>query len=76
MTMLSVSVYPSFNFVMTEQIFMKLGTCIMEPEPIQTAYFINPSHQFMCLCVYSPIVARQRLCKNFTVATNTHATIE
>jgi hypothetical protein len=52
------------------------------------AYFINPSHQSVCLYAYPlivarqrpgnnpPIVARQRLGKNVTVATNTHATLE
>jgi hypothetical protein len=46
---------------------------IMAPEPISTAYFINPSHQSVCLYVYSPVVARQRLDKNVTAATNPHA---
>jgi hypothetical protein len=36
----------------------------MAPEPISTAYFINPSHQSVCLYVYPPIVARQQLGKN------------
>jgi hypothetical protein len=27
---------------------------VMAPEPISTAYFINPSHQFVCLHVYPP----------------------
>jgi hypothetical protein len=30
---------------MPEPIFMKLGMYIMTPEPISTAYFIDPSHQ-------------------------------
>jgi pyruvate-formate lyase len=30
----------------------------------------------VCLYVYPPIVARQRLCKNVTAATITHATIK
>jgi hypothetical protein len=34
------------------------------------------SHQSVCLYVYPPIVARQRLGKNVTAAINTHATIE
>jgi hypothetical protein len=34
------------------------------PEPISTAYFINPSHQSACLYAYPPIVARQRLGKS------------
>jgi hypothetical protein len=61
---------------MPEQIFMKLGMDILAPEPISPAYFINPSHQSVCLYVYSPIVARQRLCKNVIAGMNTHATIE
>jgi hypothetical protein len=51
---------------------MKLGMYIMAPEPISTAYFIDPSHQSVSVSV-SPIVARQRLDKNFTAAMNTHA---
>jgi hypothetical protein len=55
----------------------------MAPEPIATAYFINPSHQSVYL--YPPVVprqrlgknpvtvARQRLGRNVTAATNTHA---
>jgi hypothetical protein len=34
---------------------MKLGTYIMAPEPISTAYFINSSHQFVCLYVYTQL---------------------
>jgi hypothetical protein len=43
---------------------IKLDTYIMAPEPISTAYFSLP------------IAARQRLGKNVTAATNSHATIE
>jgi hypothetical protein len=46
---------------------------IMAPEPISTVYFINSSH--LCVYVHPPIVHRQRLGKNVTAATNTHATI-
>jgi hypothetical protein len=57
--------------------FMKRVMYIMAPEPISTAYFINPSHhQSICLYVYSPIVARQRLGKRVSAATNIHATTE
>jgi hypothetical protein len=56
---------------MGEPIFTKRGMHIMAPEPISTAYFINPSHQSVCLYVYPLIVARQRLGKNVTAATNT-----
>jgi hypothetical protein len=44
---------------------------IVTSELISVAYFINPSHQFVCLYMYPPIVARQRLGKTITVATNT-----
>jgi hypothetical protein len=70
---------------MPKPVFMKLGMYIMAPEPISTAYFINPSHQSVSVCVYllsllgkgsvkciPPFVARQRLGKNVTAATNTH----
>jgi hypothetical protein len=30
---------------------MKLGMYIMAPEPISTAYVINPSHQSVCIYV-------------------------
>jgi hypothetical protein len=55
---------------------MKLGIHITVPEPISTAYSINPSYQSVCLYVHSPIAARQRLDKNVTAATNAHLTIE
>jgi hypothetical protein len=61
---------------MADPIIMKLGMHIMAPGPISTAYFINPSHQSVCLYVYLPIVAGQQFGKNVTAATNTHATIE
>jgi hypothetical protein len=40
------------------------------------AYLINSSHHSVCLYVYVPFVARQRLCKNVTTEPNTNATIE
>jgi hypothetical protein len=55
---------------------MKLGMYIMAPEPISTAYFINPYKQSVCQYVYPPIIARQWHGKNITAAMNTHATIE
>jgi hypothetical protein len=56
---------------MSEPNFMKLGMYIMAPEPISTAYFINPSHQFVCLYVSLPTVAMQRLGKHVLAARNT-----
>jgi hypothetical protein len=61
---------------MAEPIFMKRGMYIMAREHISTAYFINPSHQSVCLYVYPRVIARQRLGKNVTAETNTHETIE
>jgi hypothetical protein len=49
---------------------------IIAHEPIAKAYFMTPSHQFLYLSVYPTIVTTQRLSKNVTAATNTHATIE
>jgi hypothetical protein len=67
---------PTINYWMPEPIFMKFGVYIMAPEPISMAYFINPSHQSVCLYVYLPIVARQQIGKNVSTATNTHSKIE
>jgi hypothetical protein len=55
---------------------MKLGMYIMAPQPVSTAYFLNPSHQSVYLYVYPPILVRQRFGKNVTATTTTHATIE
>jgi hypothetical protein len=77
MTVLSVcQCITPIKFLMPEPIFMKLGICIMAPEPISTVYVINPSHQSVCLNLYPLIVARQRLGKNINVSTNTRARIE
>jgi hypothetical protein len=58
---------------MLEPVLMKLGTYIMALEHISTAYFINLSHQSVSVYVFSA-VAKQRMGKNITAATNTHAT--
>jgi hypothetical protein len=55
---------------------MKLVMYIMAPEPISTAYFVNPSHDSMCLYVYSPICGRQRLSKHVPMATSAQTTKE
>jgi hypothetical protein len=54
---------------------MKLGMYIMAPEPISTDYLINYSQHSMGLYLYHLTVAKQRLGKNVTSATNTHAVI-
>jgi hypothetical protein len=56
---------PYCLWVYPQSIFehLKLGMYIMLPEPILTAYFINPSHRSVCLYL---------LCKNVPAATNTH----
>jgi hypothetical protein len=38
---------------MDEPVIKKFGTYVMAPESISTVYFINPSHQSVCLYVYS-----------------------
>jgi hypothetical protein len=53
---------------MLEPVLMKLGTYIMAPEPVSTAYFINPSHHFV---YYLLIAARQRLGERVPAAKNT-----
>jgi hypothetical protein len=53
----------TINLRMPQPIFIKLGMYIMAPEPISTVCFINPSHQSVCLYVYPPFVAKQRLDK-------------
>jgi hypothetical protein len=71
-----VSVYPPINFWMPEPIIMKLGMYITAPEPISKAYFINSSHQSVCLYVYPSLVARQWIGKNVNAEMNTHSKIE
>jgi hypothetical protein len=66
----------NFNFCMPITIFMEFGMYIMAYEPISKTYFINPSHQSVCLYVYTPNIVRQRLGENVTEATNTRATVE
>jgi hypothetical protein len=39
------------TFRTAEPIFIKLGMYIMASQPISTAYFINPSHQSVCICI-------------------------
>jgi hypothetical protein len=46
---LCVCVSLAVSFWMLERIFIKFGMYIMAPEPISTAYLINPSHQSVCL---------------------------
>jgi hypothetical protein len=60
------------NFLNAEPIFMKLGMYIMTPMLITTAYFTDPSHQSVYMCILHAL-ARQRIYMNLTTATNTHA---
>jgi hypothetical protein len=55
---------------MSEPIVMKLGMYVTVLEPILTVYFINPSHQSVCLHVYPLVVARQLLGMYVPKATN------
>jgi hypothetical protein len=51
---------------------MKLGVYIVPPEPISTAFFINPSDKSLCLHVYPSLVAMQRHGKHVPAAKNAH----
>jgi hypothetical protein len=55
---------------MPKPVFMKPGMYIMAHEPISTAYFINPTHQSVCLHVCPPSFLGNGSVKNVTVATN------
>jgi hypothetical protein len=55
---------------MAEHIFLKFDMYITALEPFPTAYFINPTHQSVCLYVDPLLVARQQLDKNVTAATD------
>jgi hypothetical protein len=61
---------------MPEPVFIKLRMPIVAPEPMSTAYLMNPSHHSVCLYVYTAIITRQRLDETVTAATDTHAAIE
>jgi hypothetical protein len=54
---------------------MKLDIYIIAAESILTAYFINLSHQSVCLYEFHTIVARQRLGKRVAAATNTRNSV-
>jgi hypothetical protein len=60
---------PLLTFI-AESVFMKLGMYIMALGHISTAYFKNPSHQFVGPYVCPPIAATQRLGKAVTAITN------
>jgi hypothetical protein len=40
---------------------MILGICIIAPEPISTAYFVNASHQSVCLCCGNEYTRNNRI---------------
>jgi hypothetical protein len=48
----SVSSLPLINFRILERIFTRFDIYIVPPELISVAYFINPSHQSVCLYLY------------------------
>jgi hypothetical protein len=68
---LAVCVSLLYQIWMSGPVFMKLGMHTLAPQPISMTYFINPSHQSVCLYVYPPIIARQRHSKHVPAATNT-----
>jgi hypothetical protein len=66
---------PRINFWMPEPILLKFGMCIMAHEAISTAYFINPSHPSVSVCVSFLTSLRKRSVKTLPQQ-RTHATIE
>jgi hypothetical protein len=62
-----ISVHRRYQLLLAELVFMKFGMYIMVHRPIQRTYSKKPHHQSICLCMYLPIVAKQRLCKNVTM---------
>jgi hypothetical protein len=73
---LCVCVSPLSTFEWLNQSLWNLVCISWHLSQSQRDTFINPSHQSVCLYMYPPIVARLRLGKNFTTATNTQAKIE
>jgi hypothetical protein len=75
---------PPINFWMPETIFMGHGMYSVATEPTSTAYFINPTHQSVCLYVYlsyrckaslqyiPPFGVWQQFVKHVPAAMNTH----
>jgi hypothetical protein len=59
----AVCASPPINLSVINLIFIKTDMYIMALEPISTAYLMHPIYQSVCLYVYPPIVARQRLSK-------------
>jgi hypothetical protein len=57
-----------YQLLSAKPIFTKVYMYIVVPEPISTAYFINPFHHSVWLNVYPSIFARQRLRNNVTAA--------
>jgi hypothetical protein len=64
-----VFAYPPYQLLSAGNLVMYITT----RKPISTAFFMNPSHQSVCLYVHLPIVATQWLDENVPVATNTQA---
>jgi hypothetical protein len=74
---------------MAEPNFMKLGMYITVPEPISTAYFINPNPPPVCVYMCIPLqlldnssvkiplsLLGNSTVKNVTAVRNSHATIK
>jgi hypothetical protein len=73
--MLSVTPPPQLTFECLNQSLGNLVCISWHLSPSQR--FIYNSLPSVCFCIYiPPIVVRQRLGKNVTAATNTHATME
>jgi hypothetical protein len=72
----AVCVSTLLTFEYLNQSLSELDIHNVAPEPITRTYFISPPIG-LCVCMCSPfIVARQRLGKDVTAATDTHGTLE
>jgi hypothetical protein len=63
---------PVYNMLLS--LCVSLPVNFWMPEPIKTAYFLNPSHQSVCLYVCPLNIVRQWLVKHIPMALNTHNT--
>jgi hypothetical protein len=66
---LSVNIPLLFEFL--NQFLQNLVCITCHLSHISTAYFVNPSHQSVCLYAYTLVVARQRLSRHVPTAMNT-----
>jgi hypothetical protein len=67
---LCVCALPLISFLTPKSMFIKLEMYVMTPEPISMKYFLNPSHQSVCLHVH-PSYRYWAIGKHVSIAINT-----